>query len=371
MDRVRGWLGVAGLLGVLASGQGSPVLAHTQSQGHSRAEVAGSTVTITLWLRAEDLHVLAGMDPNEDGTVTEEEAAPHLAALSAAMLRNLQVQVEVPTGDRLTCTGTAPAFSLLGTAEAAPSYPFTLRFDCPALVERAAFQVAPMLNTQVRHVNLGTVVGPDGQEQQVVFSADGDPVVVSVRQPRALDVARQFGELGVEHIITGYDHLLFLLALLLGARRFRDVLAVVTAFTVAHSVTLAMAVLDVARAPGSVVEPAIALSIVALSAENLWALRKGTLPRTPRAAVAFAFGLLHGFGFAGALAETGVPPSAVGLALLSFNLGVECGQVAFCAVAFTALQRVRATAWSGRVSAVLGAFCVGMGLYWFLQRTLG
>ena len=149
-------------------------------------------------------------------------------------------------------------------------------------------------------------------------------------------VAWSYLVLGVEHILGGIDHLLFVLALLLIVRGGKRILTTITAFTVAHSITLIAATLGWVHVPGPPVESMIALSIVFVAAEIVRGLRgePGLTARAPWV-VAFAFGLLHGFGFAGALAEVGLPQSAIPVALLMFNVGVELGQLIFvvCAVA--------------------------------------
>jgi hydrogenase/urease accessory protein HupE len=199
--------------------------------------------------------------------------------------------------------------------------------------------------------------------------------------PGAGEVAVTYLRLGVEHILFGFDHLLFVLALIILVGDWRRVVLTVTAFTVAHSITLAAATLGFVRVPGPPVEAAIALSIVLVAVEIVNA-RRGTPSLTARLPwlVAFTFGLLHGFGFAGALAEVGLPHHAIPIALLFFNLGVEIGQLAFVAVVLAAgfafrraiafrlepasLQRV-----VNRL-AVIAAYAIGtVAAYWLIERT--
>jgi hydrogenase/urease accessory protein HupE len=151
--------------------------------------------------------------------------------------------------------------------------------------------------------------------------------------PGARQVATTYLRFGIEHILFGFDHLLFVLALVILVRGWRGVALTVTAFTVAHSITLGTATLGLVNAPGPPVEAAIALSIVLVAVEIVNA-RRGARSLTTRWPwlVAFCFGLLHGFGFAGALAEVGVPHHAIAIALFFFNLGVEIGQLVFVAV---------------------------------------
>ena len=190
----------------------------------------------------------------------------------------------------------------------------------------------------------------------------------------ALGVSGVYLRLGVEHILTGVDHLLFVLALLLIARDWRQLLTTVTAFTGAHSVTLALATLGVVRVPQRPVEAIIALSIAFVAVEIVRERhgRVGLAARAPWVA-AFVFGLLHGFGFAGALAEIGLPPGHIPLALLFFNLGVEAGQLLFIVAALALiglLRRMRVTlpSWA----ALVPPYAIGcVAMAWVLQRVAG
>jgi hydrogenase/urease accessory protein HupE len=183
----------------------------------------------------------------------------------------------------------------------------------------------------------------------------------------ALDFARQ----GFEHILSGPDHLLFVFGLVLIVASPWMLVKTITAFTVGHSITLAAATLGYVRPPAAPIEAAIAMSILFLGVEIVRAYRGGTsfTIRHPWV-VALAFGLLHGFGFAGALSAAGLPPAAVPLALFSFNVGVEFGQLAFVAVVLLAAFAVRrlGVSWP-RPAALFPAYVVGtFGAFWLLQR---
>ena len=172
---------------------------------------------------------------------------------------------------------------------------------------------------------------------------------------------------------AGVDHLLFVLALLLIVRGSARIFATITAFTVAHSLTLAAATLGLVHVPGPPVEAAIALSIVFVAAEVVHGLRgrPGLTARAPWV-VAFSFGLLHGLGFAGALAEVGLPQQAIPLALLTFNVGVELGQLAFVAAVLAvgaALAPLRLPARWQRAVAPLPAYAIGsVATVWLIER---
>lgn len=186
-----------------------------------------------------------------------------------------------------------------------------------------------------------------------------------------LAVARSYLALGVRHIATGADHLAFVLGLLLLSRGVGGVVRTVTAFTAGHSVTLALAALGLARASQAPVEATIAASIALLGVELLDDGRAGeTLTRRAPWAVAGGFGLLHGFGFAGVLLETGLPEGEVPLALLCFNAGVELGQLAFVALAGGALWALARASAAGPLRARRAmAYAIGAaGVCWTLQR---
>jgi hydrogenase/urease accessory protein HupE len=171
---------------------------------------------------------------------------------------------------------------------------------------------------------------------------------------------------GIHHIFIGPDHILFVVGLLLLGGGIGRLLKIVTAFTLAHSITLALATLRIFEPPGRVVEPLIALSIVFVGIDNLRA-RPGQDRRT---LLAFLFGLVHGFGFASVLRDFGLPAGAVGWSLLSFNLGVEIGQAAIVAVVAPVLGAftTRSPAWGARVVRAGSAVVVLAGAYWFGER---
>src|SRR3989454_11278121 len=150
-------------------------------------------------------------------------------------------------------------------------------------------------------------------------------------------VIRKFVPAGIHHILIGPDHLLFLVGLLLLGGSIRRLAMVVTSFTIAHSVTLSLAALNIVTPPARIIEPAIALSIVYVGADNLL-VRDG---RDVRAWIAFAFGFIHGFGFANVLREMDLPPRALGWSLFSFNLGVEIGQLIVVVAVASVLSALR------------------------------
>jgi hydrogenase/urease accessory protein HupE len=179
-------------------------------------------------------------------------------------------------------------------------------------------------------------------------------------------VIKKFIPAGIHHILIGPDHLLFLIGLLLLGGSLRQLVLVVTSFTVAHSVTLSLAALNILNPPASIIEPAIALSIVFVGADNL--LASGG--RDVRPWIALSFGLIHGFGFANVLNEMGLPTQALAWSLFSFNFGVEIGQLMVVIAVATALTAIRSRSeWAGRQLAFAGSIVVIFaGTFWFVQR---
>jgi hydrogenase/urease accessory protein HupE len=217
--------------------------------------------------------------------------------------------------------------------------------------------------------------GPDAA-QDLLNAGRDETTLTAAPPPTLLHVVERYTGAGIEHIFLGYDHIAFLAAVVLWARRLWPVVKVVTAFTIAHSITLSLAALDIVRIPSAIIEPAIAASIVYVAAENFLSRDIDTRWRDT-----FGFGLIHGFGFASALQEFGLPRSALVPALASFNLGVEIGQIAIVLLVVPALlgmDRLLAN-WRGVTArptrsafAVYGisVVIIGLGSYWFLARTL-
>ena len=203
--------------------------------------------------------------------------------------------------------------------------------------------------------------------QQFVLSADNaDRTYYTGTTQGAIAVIRTFVPAGIHHILIGPDHILFLIGLLLLGGGWKALLKIVTAFTLGHSITLSLAALNILTPPPTIIEPAIALSIVFVGADNL--VRGGG--RDVRALIALTFGLVHGFGFANVLREFGLPREALGWSLFSFNVGVEIGQLFIVLLVATALALVRRRSETiGMRVAFAGSLVViAAGTYWFVQR---
>jgi hydrogenase/urease accessory protein HupE len=218
------------------------------------------------------------------------------------------------------------------------------------------------------------LIGPEPSATQALLDASQTELKISAPPPPLFQVIFRYVDAGVEHIFLGYDHVAFLIAIVLWARRVWPVIKIVTAFTVAHSITLSLAALQIVVIPSSIVEPAIAGSIVYVAIENFFSRNVDGRWRDT-----FAFGLVHGFGFASALQEFGLPRGAVVPALAAFNIGVEVGQVAIVSLVIPLLisvdwlmARMRGTPGDRTAALVyaISAIIAGLGCYWFVERTV-
>jgi hypothetical protein len=257
----------------------------------------------------------------------------------------------------------------------------SLHARCPRLADTVQVTYAMLFDVDPTHRGLvqWTPAGAQ-QPQALVFAADSARQQLRLAAPSALETLRQYVVEGIWHIWIGFDHILFLVALLLPAVLVRkenawtptpslrraavEVLKVVTAFTLAHSITLSLAVLGFISLPSRIVESVIAASVVVAALNNL----VGTVDKR-RWVMAFVFGLVHGFGFASVLADLGLPQGALALALVGFNVGVEIGQLAIVAAFLPVAFALRATSFY-RVGVLrFGSLCVAaLASWWFIQR---
>jgi len=209
----------------------------------------------------------------------------------------------------------------------------------------------------------------DGRRVLRVLRPGAEEFVIPPKEPVSVVLAG-YGRLGIEHILTGFDHLCFVLGLVLLVGGGRRLFGTVTAFTVGHSVTLSLAVLGVVAFPVRPIEILIAVSIYLLAVE-LVRVEPGPLGRRPWA-MAFGFGLLHGFGFAGALADVGLPTTDIPVALFGFNVGIEIGQIGFVLIALLAGHVGRPAALRRPRLRHVPAYLIGsLASFWIVQRLVG
>jgi hypothetical protein len=243
-------------------------------------------------------------------------------------------------------------------AAAAASVTLVVEFTCGGVVREIVIR-DDLVDALGADYHTLARIDAEAHSTQFAFASEARETRLNVRKG-ALGTA-SFVWLGVEHILTGWDHLLFLLVLLLRGGGWLSLAKIVTAFTLAHSVTLTLAALDIVALPDRLVEAVIALSIAAVAAENLFL--EPVVAR--RWLVSFCFGLVHGFGFSSALRELVLPRQGFLSALFGFNAGVEIGQALVVAVALPALVLLRSTRWEPRViwSSSLAVLLVGLVLF--------
>jgi hydrogenase/urease accessory protein HupE len=345
----------------LASGAAE---AHTSSLVYVDLAVAGHDVHVTLQIADRDLYEAIGVD--KDRAVSRAET---LAARDR-LLEYAAGHVHVRNGDA-DCPAATRALSL---ADKSDGFFAVTRVDyvCKRTAAAVTVEYDLFFDLDPMHQGLARIELPGQPERQHVFR--GAARTLHLDRPLTLfDNLRDYLVLGMEHIFTGYDHLAFLFGLLLVASArglrpgLRYILGVVTAFTVAHSVTLIAAGLGWVRLPSRFVESAIALSIAYVAVENL-AVRD---PKH-RWLLTFFFGLVHGFGFASVLAEIGLPPSGVVPSLVAFNVGVELGQLTVvCLIAPILLWLVPRYRLADRVRTWGSIALVILSSYWFFERVLG
>lgn len=334
----------------------APARGHDLSRSTSRITVAGAVVETALTIGAVDFHQGPPVDTSGDGRVTIDEIDAAIAPLFATIKQHVQ----------LTSNG-APARAIVLTRyELLDSTTLRLRlrheFDAPVGVV-AITSTLPSV-TQPDHRHLASFErGAD--VQQAVLDASVTSAIFDRGGGVSLATAWRFLRLGVEHIATGYDHLAFLVVLLVAAVSLRGVVAIVTAFTVAHSLTLGLATFDLVVLPARAVEMAIAASIAWVAAENVLLLGGGVRWR-----IAFLFGLVHGFGFANVLRDLQLPRESLALSLFTFNVGVESGQIAFVLVASPLLWIVRRSGWRDACALAASSAVLCLGVFWFVQRWL-
>ena len=337
-------------------------LGHTGgSTAYAEVTVDGQTVRYTL-----SLPVDASDRTNPDPLSTERSPLRDYEPLARMVAR----QVTVAANGR-------PCAALPGAVQ--PPTPdraiiqIVVHYACAAPVRMLSLRDELFAALGRDHHTITKIEWPGGS-QQIIFEPDRteaelslpDGAASSGAEASAVSGARAFFLLGVEHILVGFDHILFLLVLVLRGGSIKSLLLIVTAFTIAHSITLGLAVLGVVRPPTQLIEPLIALSIAYVAFENIVA----THSPSRRWLASFLFGLVHGFGFAGALIELGLPSSALVSSLLFFNLGVEAGQAIIVAVLFPVLLTLSRLPGERRAVKFISAAVLTTALALFAQRAL-
>jgi hydrogenase/urease accessory protein HupE len=342
------------LLSLLATGEAS---AHRTSLASLDATVLDRGVSVALTLSAHDLAIAIGLAVDLDRPVPLELLEAHRSELESYVAS----RVSARAGD-LACPPESVALEISPGAE---DVGVNLRLVCPEAIERLTLDYKLFFEIDPDHVAIGRFIQGD-LRQELLFDRSVTVATMAVDRPAPdswAAVFQRFLLLGVEHILIGYDHILFLLALIIGANRLWPLVKVVTAFTIAHSLTLGLAWFDLIALPSRLVESLIALSIAVVAVLNLTG---AAVDR--RWAIAGAFGLVHGLGFFGVLQELGPPADRPVATLLAFNLGVEIGQLAIVAATFLPLLWWSRQSWF-RSSARLASIAIlAVAAWWFAER---
>ncbi len=364
---MRGW-GLSALLLLSATAQ-----AHVSSNGFLVARVEGREVSGSLELAVRDVELAIGVDANRDGKVTWGELRAAERRLDEYLVQHVG----------LSARGRACPMTLkpLQVSERVDGTYVWLPFSaaCPVEVEQLDLRYAVLEDIDPSHRGLlsltaGTIT------QTAVLGGKSTASSLQVHSPARWRAFQEYLSAGIWHIWSGIDHLLFLVSLLLPAVLLRrkghwepvpqarpaliSILKVVTAFTLAHSITLTLAALDLVRLPTRLTESVIAASIIVAALNNIF-----PVVTEGRARIAFAFGLLHGFGFASVLAEMGLPHGARLVSLLAFNLGIETGQLAVVFAIMPLVYAARASVFYRRAFLPWGSAAIAsLALVWLVQR---
>lgn len=346
--------------------------AHIASNGFLTVNVEGSGISGSIELALRDAELAIGLDSNRDGKITWGEARSH------------QHDLELYVRSKLSIAGCSEEFAPMEVNQRVDGNYLWLPFTAACGTRPTQLQIDYRLMQDIdpSHRGLLTVTAWGATQTGVLGGGSGSSLI-RLDHPSAWGAFTEYAKTGVWHIWSGIDHLLFLLSLLLPAvlkRRnqqweavplarpaFMNILKVVTAFTVAHSVTLSLAAFDVVRLPSRLTESVIAASIIVAALNNIF-------PKVTegRWRIAFAFGLLHGFGFASVLADMGLPAGARVVSLVAFNLGVELGQLAVVVAVMPLAYAVRASAFYRSTVMRWGSSAIaGLALVWLVQRAVG
>jgi hydrogenase/urease accessory protein HupE len=353
------------LVGITLGGAVS-VQAHQVNLSTAHVTLGGDrTVAVEVALKGSDADRLA--DTNVFDVQRDSVDPALVAAYAAPILAYVNAHVAVTGLDGKACVAGAAALVPDGDGVI-----FRNAFSCRNVRGDIVYRstVLTAADPSARQIVL---IGEGANAPQALLDASNTTVTLSAPAPSLLSTMQRYLVTGIEHIFLGYDHIAFLVGVVLWARRLIPVIKIVTAFTVAHSITLSLAALNIVVLPGVVVEPAIAASIVFVAMENFFSRDIDSRWR-----VTFAFGLIHGFGFASALREVGLPANAVVTALAAFNVGVEVGQVAIVSIvvpALIVLDRLMATERAKPVRAASLVYALSLlisllGSYWLLTRIL-
>lgn len=354
-----GWRGTATIVAIVLANC-NPAYAHPVPFSYIDVRVQPMIIELTVVVHTFDLANDLKIQPPER-LLEGETLDAHAGAIAQLLRDRLNVAADGDDALRAVTWSAPEALRDRQSIRMRASYELTRpvgRIDVGTLM----FPYDPQHKTFVNVYESGAVTA------QAILDKDRTAFEYFAGTPQGvLAVLQKFVPAGVHHILIGPDHLLFLVGLLLLGGTMRQLLLVVTAFTIAHSITLSVAALGMVMPPANAIEPAIALSVIYVGADNLLVSAGG---RDTRAWIAFAFGLIHGFGFANVLRDMDLPSRALGWTLFAFNVGVEIGQLVFVVIIASVFAWIRSRSeTAGRRLAFAGSIIVMLaGAFWFVQR---
>ena len=336
----------------------SPALGHQMNTSYTSVKATEDRLQVTVTLDEADLLAFFDLDGNDDGVLWYGEMKSGAAPVFDYAEERTTILIDGEAAV-LTRLDAEPRLDKKGALL------LDLRFESPLSGLPAVIEVHTTVFERMSpdHRNLVDVTAPELEPQVAVLSREVVKQRFVLREPGVLDRVGQFTWWGIEHIFIGYDHIMFLLALIVIGGSLRGLVKIVSAFTVAHSITLILAALEVVVLPGRLIESGIALSISYVALENFWVKDAGH-----RWMLTFFFGLVHGFGFANVLLDVGLPSKGLIASLLAFNVGVELGQVAIVSILFPLLYLVGQTQHRQRMVLGVSAIVFLFGLGWLIER---
>lgn len=334
----------------------APASAHQQSLASSKITFENKKMLVTLLIDQKSILEINGYDLEKNQSLDESQLTAQIKEKSFAYIRSgFHVQ---NNGQELPMELESVSIPDLSNVEFDLAFPSTELIDKVNLDYNLFFE-----NSNGKHKNVATIENGDKTDEFVFTDSTRHLSMEAGVELSFWHTLGQFVVMGIEHILTGYDHLAFLLALIILGGTFKNILKIVTSFTVAHSITLILAALDIVALPPRLIESLIAVTILYVALENQF-LKNANY----RWVLTGCFGLVHGFGFAGALAETQVPKNHFVEALLTFNVGVEIGQLLVVLVLLPIILYVRRFSWNTWFVRSISGGVALFGLLWFVQR---
>jgi hypothetical protein len=342
------------------------VWGHNPDSSFTRIQVTDRALDLEFLFDVQSLAKLDDLDGDHDGRVTLTELERCVPDFDKFLRTHITLFIDAQPADfgeagKVIWTARGAFVTPGDYHQTLVSFPFHRRLS--GMPRSVGLELSVFTALGERHANLASVDRGTNHVDEVVLSmAVRDYTCNLAEQPARAPHLLEFLMFGMKHIFLGYDHILFLLALMM-VSRFKELVKIVTAFTLAHTITLTLAALQIASLPPRLIETGIAATIMYVAIENLW-----IKSARHRWMLTFGFGLIHGFGFANVLRDLGLPNVGLARALLCFNLGVEAGQLAILAALFPLTLWLARQRWSFSPKVVLSLAIFALGFLWFVER---